>query len=105
MTVKEVTLTSAQMPDSTYEDEYTDDSYDDGDYYDDEDVYGEEDWDEDGVDIGTGVGSAAVAAAACGVGAVGRVRRFRSDMMGPKTKAPKDPTKAKKNPFKKIGKK
>ncbi len=106
MTVKEVTLTSAQMPDSTDTDAYTEDeAYDDSDYYDEEDAYGEEDWDEDGVDIGTGVGSAAVAAAACGMGAVGRVRRFRTDMMGPKVKTPKDPSAAKKNPLKKIIKK
>lgn len=100
MLVKEVTLTTSAP--QTYEDpsdEFTEDeTYEEGD----------ESWDEEtvsetGVEFGTGVGSAAVAAAACGVGAVGRIRRFRIDMGGPKEKAA-GPAKEKKNPLKKLGK-
>ena len=110
MTVKEVTLTGAQLPqEDPYEDEFAEDeSWDEEDEW-AEDEEGEE-WETASVDFGTGVGSAAVAALACGAGAVGRVRRFRTDMMGPKTKAaktktPADPSKPKKNPLSKLTKK
>ena len=110
MTVKEVTLTGAQLPqEDPYEDEFAEDeSWDEEDEW-AEDEEGEE-WETASVDFGTGVGSAAVAALACGAGAVGRVRRFRMDMMGPKTKAaktktPADPSKPKKNPLSKLTKK
>lgn len=42
-----------------------------------------EDYDEDGVTFPAAAGSAAVAVAACGAGAVGRVRRFHIDMVDP----------------------
>ncbi|MBQ9014632.1 MAG: Ig-like domain-containing protein [Firmicutes bacterium] len=78
ISVKEVYLTPASQ-DPYQEDEWGD-AWDDGEDWDDEDWDEEEDWDEDGVTFPAAAGSAAVAAAACGAGVVGRVRRFHVDM-------------------------
>ena len=82
MTVKEVYLTSTNPYEGAeYYDEYGNPVDEYGDPI-DEDEWDEEDedWDEDGVSVPQAAGSAAVAAAACGAGVVGRIRRFKFDM-------------------------
>ena len=79
ITVKQVFLTPATPAEEEVQyDEYGNPIEDEGT----DDQNSEEEWDEDGVGVPAAAGSAAVAAAACGVGAVGRVRRFRHDMGG-----------------------
>ena len=71
ITVKEIHLGEAveEQPEETYEDAY-----------DETDGTSEEDYaEETKLDFGPAAGSAAVAIAACGAGAVGRIRRFRAD--------------------------
>ena len=87
ITVKEVFLTPMSQEtmedDTIYYDEYgnpIEDESMDEEGWEDEEWDEEGDWDEDGVSIPAAAGSAAVAVAACGAGAVGRIRRFRIDM-------------------------
>jgi len=75
MKVKEVYLTPVEQDPyggDEFGDEFTDDGTDEN--------MDDENYDEDGVTFPAAAGSAAVAVAACGAGAVGRVRKFHIDM-------------------------
>lgn len=78
MKVKEVYLTETIPEETQYYDE-NGNPIDEDEYWDEEEGV-EEDYDEDGVSFPAAAGSAAVAVAACGAGAVGRVRKFNLDM-------------------------
>ena len=75
MKVKEVYLTPVEQDPyggDEFGDEFTDEGTDEN--------MDDENYDEDGVTFPAAAGSAAVAVAACGAGAVGRVRKFHIDM-------------------------
>lgn len=79
MKVKEVYLTPLEQ-DPYGGDEFGDESSKDEDASDWDES---EDYDDDGVTFPAAAGSAAVAVAVCGAGAVGRVRKFHIDMVDP----------------------
>ena len=87
--VKEVYLMETTAPVDPA-DPYAEDSWEDDPYAEDDmgedDPLDEETPEDNGVTFPAAAGSAAAAIAACGVGAVGRIRRFRTDM-GPLTDA------------------
>ena len=89
--VKEVYLMETAAPVDPAEDPWAEDDGWTEDEWGDEstdETYDEEESQDNGVSFPEAAGSAAAALAACGAGAVGRIRRFRADM-GP---APETPT-------------
>ena len=120
--VKEVYLMEVYDPVDSSEDQWGEDGgWTEDEWEDDttDETYDEEDPEDNGVTFPAAAGSAAAALAACGAGAVGRVRRFRLDMgptadaavETPAADAPSEPAsdggkkKSDKNPLKKFRRK